>query len=204
MPTGYTAPVQDGKVTEFRDFAMLCARAFGALIEMRDDSIDAPIPDEFQPSDYYAKNVAKAQHEIDRLLAMADADKSVAAQKAFEDAAASWDAYEARKAQSVARYEAMLAQVKSWSPPTADHAGLKDFMTKQLSESIEFDGSPSHTPRPTLQQTDVWFSEALKDAKDDLDRATKGHADEIKRVSNRNQWLRDLRGSLASERGGGE
>lgn len=37
MPTGYTASVQEGKVTEFRDFAMECARAFGALVMMRDE-----------------------------------------------------------------------------------------------------------------------------------------------------------------------
>jgi len=45
MPTGYTYPVQDGKITELRDFALLCTRGFGALIMMRDEPMDAPIPE---------------------------------------------------------------------------------------------------------------------------------------------------------------
>jgi len=37
MPTGYTADLNDGKQVTFQEFTMKCARAFGALIEMRDD-----------------------------------------------------------------------------------------------------------------------------------------------------------------------
>ena len=35
MPTGYTAAVCSGEITEIKDFALSCARAFGALITMR-------------------------------------------------------------------------------------------------------------------------------------------------------------------------
>ena len=44
MPTGYTYDLYDGKDIEFPDFVMKCARAFGALIEIRDDPMDAAIP----------------------------------------------------------------------------------------------------------------------------------------------------------------
>jgi len=60
MPTGYTYPVVEGKITEFSDFALSCARAFGALITMRDDPHDTPIPETFEPSDYNAKKLAEA------------------------------------------------------------------------------------------------------------------------------------------------
>ena len=46
MPTGYTADIQDGKITTLREYALSCARAFGALIMMRDDPHDAPIADD--------------------------------------------------------------------------------------------------------------------------------------------------------------
>lgn len=63
MPTGYTAAVCDGKITEFPAFALQCARAFGALITMRDDAMNAPIPEEIKPdTSYYDKNISEAEH----------------------------------------------------------------------------------------------------------------------------------------------
>ncbi len=59
MPTGYTAAVQNGTVTRFADFAMNCARAFGALVELRDE-MDAPIPDTFKPSTHHSESLKKA------------------------------------------------------------------------------------------------------------------------------------------------
>jgi hypothetical protein len=40
MPTGYTAGVADGTITEFREYALLCARAFGACIMLRDEPVE--------------------------------------------------------------------------------------------------------------------------------------------------------------------
>ena len=53
MPTGYTYPVADGTITEFSKFALNCSRAFGVLMHMRDEPIDAPIPDKIEPTSYY-------------------------------------------------------------------------------------------------------------------------------------------------------
>jgi hypothetical protein len=43
MPTGYTCDVQNGKVTELKDYLLDCSRGFGALIHMRDERMDTPI-----------------------------------------------------------------------------------------------------------------------------------------------------------------
>lgn len=40
MPTGYTAGILDNKITTFSEFALLCSRAFGATIHMREDDLD--------------------------------------------------------------------------------------------------------------------------------------------------------------------
>ena len=65
MPTGYTAAVKDG--ITFEQFAWSCARAFGALIDMRDSPTGAPIPQRFEPSQYNAVEAEKASAEIERL-----------------------------------------------------------------------------------------------------------------------------------------
>ena len=40
MPTGFTAGILDGKINSFREFALVCVRAFGAAAHMRDDGLN--------------------------------------------------------------------------------------------------------------------------------------------------------------------
>ena len=68
MPSGYTAAIKDG--ITFSDFAMNCARAFGALISMRDEPLDAPIPERVEPTDYHAEKIKKAEERLSALIAM--------------------------------------------------------------------------------------------------------------------------------------
>ena len=65
MPTGYTAGVQDGTVTDFSEFALQCARNFGALVTMRDDPWSTPIPERFEASEYARTAVVEAQQKLD-------------------------------------------------------------------------------------------------------------------------------------------
>lgn len=50
MPTGCTAKLHEDDQS-FRDFALTCARAFGATIAMREEPLDAP------PSERLRKNL---------------------------------------------------------------------------------------------------------------------------------------------------
>lgn len=43
MPSGYTSDIYHGKDVTFKEFALKCARNFGALMHMRDESLDTPI-----------------------------------------------------------------------------------------------------------------------------------------------------------------
>ncbi len=74
MPTGYTAILME-KGQTFQEFIMGCARAFGALIEMRDSPNDAPIPDKFEPSDYHAKRIIELREKLAKFKLMTDAEK---------------------------------------------------------------------------------------------------------------------------------
>ena len=42
MPTGYTAYIEDGDITTGKDFLMLCSRAFGVAIDVRDEPLSVP------------------------------------------------------------------------------------------------------------------------------------------------------------------
>ena len=46
------------------------------------------------------------------------------------------DTYLADQKAAAVRLNDMLTQVRAWTPPTTDHAGLKDFMIQQLTVSM--------------------------------------------------------------------
>lgn len=69
MPTAYTSFVADNENFTFPEFAMLCAREFGALASMRDEPLDAPVPERFEPDDFYRKQYEAAKAEYDDFIA---------------------------------------------------------------------------------------------------------------------------------------
>ena len=74
MPTGYTAKLME-KGKSFDEFVLFCARAFGACIDMRDEDMNAPIPEQFQPSAYYQKSVDENSAELTRLESMTNEER---------------------------------------------------------------------------------------------------------------------------------
>lgn len=198
MPTGYTAGVADGTITDFPAFAMRCARNFGALILMRDEPSDAPVPDEFKPSDYYENRVAETNAEIKKLSDASDDEIAALADAANQQAAAYHAERRTRNDQQKQRYETMLAEVEKWQPPSPDHEGMKSFMVQQLKDSIEWDCSAeSDDPAPAPVTPEAWRASRLKELGSTLAYAVQHQREEIERTENRNRWLRQLRESLA-------
>jgi len=197
MPTGYTADVADGKVTDFRTFALTCARAFGATVMQRDDPL-SEMPKHREMPDFYGEWLAKSEAEQARLGAMTldEAEIEMAAER---DAAIAYrDEYLARKAAERARYESMLAEVEAWEPPTFDHAELKSFMAKQLRESIDFDCGGSYEPAvPDIRSAQAWLADKRAKAAADVARNLKSIAEEQERCDSANAWIDALYASLA-------
>lgn len=179
---------------------MRCARAFGALIEMRDDPMDAPIPDEFKPSDYhvkaldYAKSRQAAVAEMTLEQAAADLDeanrKSLASRQ------------ESRQRSSAQRqaYERMIGMVESYQPPSPDHVKYKQFMLDQLRESLKFDCHDEAFLTECYKTFDVTPAEWLAKIKEQADRDVEYHtqhlAEDIERANSRTLWVKQLRESL--------
>ncbi len=195
MPTGYTHAVQTGKVTEFPEFAMECARAFGALVMLRDDS-GADIPEVFEPSSYHADAVITATERITELRSMTMEDIQSMWQDERDKAIQHRREYAENKAAEKDRYEAMLEKVDAWTPPTEEHVGLHNFMVKQLTESIDFDCGGDYLPA-LLPGRDEWWEGQIKKAEKDIDYHEREYEKEVERTDGRNNWLRDLRESLA-------
>ena len=196
MPTGYTADVGDGKVTEFRDFALRCARGMGALIMMRDDPMDAPIPDEFKPSMHCLEVAEETDAEI-RELEDADSESLAAMAEAdFTESFVQWTQRRLNRKQQQQRYETMLGKVYSYQPPSPEHEGFKDFMREQLAESIRFDCSGQFDDRPQRLSAKEWKEKKLQELRQRRESSHKMHLEEVERTASRNLWIKQLRESL--------
>jgi len=195
MPTGYTADIKDG--ISFEQFVMNCARAFGALMDMRDLPASAPIPERFEPSSYHMDKLADARRQLAHYEGMS-------AEDVLEVSAAEYQEEEQHRKQRLQEnkktlegYLGMLDQVRLWVVPTEEHAGLKEFMIKQLEESIRWDDSTEYlsTPTPKILGTE-WLEGKKSKALSDIAYHKKHYEAEVKRTEQRNAWISALRASL--------
>lgn len=82
MPTIYTSDIRDG--ISFKTFALNCARAFGACVEIRDEPGGGEkIPEAFKASDYHLK---KAIEDCNKLLVL----NNMTPAEAEREALAAW------------------------------------------------------------------------------------------------------------------
>lgn len=196
MPTGYTAAIKDG--ITFDQYALSCARAFGALINMRDEPASAEIPERFEPSPYHMDTLEQIQARMNEVEAMTPEQCSAVEESEHKEATArTLKAIEAAK-QLRGKYSAMLDQVDQWQPPTDDHAELKRFMRDQITESMKFDCDTSFYKRsmPRRITPEQWKADRIKAMRRDYAYHEKAYIEEVDRIEKRNKWLAALRESL--------
>lgn len=193
MATGYTWAVVKGSVS-FPVFARLCARAFGPLVTLRDEPLDAPLPDVIEPRTAgFDARIAELTADLARVEAMS-ADECAAAQERERETAAREAArYRERQELGNAHVAAMREQVEKWTPPTPEHDGLKSFMLQQLDVSV----APLYefTPPPDLPPEE-WRDARKAVIMDSLSRTRRQRVDEVDRAAGATRWLRALRAAL--------
>lgn len=189
MPTGYTTDLPE----TFREYALRCARAFGALVDLREEPLDAPIPEAFAPSDHHSKALAKARESLRVAQAWTPAEAEAAAQRAYQGERRRHEKERQRCEALAARYAEMLAQVKAWKPPTPDHQELKTFMREQL--EISKSDCTVYPLDPPLSGV-KFRAEKIRQAQDDIVYHLAEHREEITRATARTAWIAALRNSL--------
>ena len=197
MPTGYTAGVMDGTITEFKDYAFQCARAFGALVMQRDDPLTPNIP-VLKVDDYYSAAVREAEEEVKQISSMT----SKQIETEFLKSKARDIKYHTKgikdQEKTRERYLKMLEEAKKFVAPTDEHVSYRDFLISQLEESLNWD-CRSNYHQEQLAKTKrkksakSWHREGLAEAKYRLKYAKKSLKEEIERVKSRNDWLSQLK-----------
>ena len=172
----------------------------GACIALRDDPLNADLPDNVGFSDYHTGRIAESNAEFLRLKEMDDAAKMefgkasiTATRNSLEDGL-----IKARSTRN--RLTSMMAEVIAWKPPTPDHEGLKKFMVEQLQTTIDFDGDGSYyeheIQRISLKRPMQVWQEALENAKNDVAYHKEEARKDVERNAARNEWVKQLKESV--------
>jgi hypothetical protein len=191
MPTGYTDKIYNKKEVDFRSYALRCARAFGANILMRDDSIEAEIKD-YEVSNYHIEKLNDNLEELEDILKwdqerIDEYNRKIYIKKIEDYNESLLDRLELKH-----RYEMVLIEVYDWVPPTKDHIGLKQFMIEQLKGSIEFD-CEYKIDKPIMED---YYNKKIKDLNWKISYHRDEHDKVTERVRQRNEWNRALKASL--------
>jgi len=195
MATGYTNAIEKG--ISFEDFTMRCARAFGALITMRDEPMNIEIPENFEPSTYHSKQLEKSKEKLVELQNMDYTDMCDLANKEYEKAIENEIKWTQDRNELRIKYNDMLAQVKNWQPPTSDHKDLKRFMIEQINQSIDFDCRMSKSNIKRLTG-DEWLEQNVNSTIRSIKYHSEGHIKEVDTMKKRSKWVKDLRESLSN------
>jgi hypothetical protein len=199
MPTGYTAGVENGTVTDVKDYIIQCARAFGATIMMRDEPLSTPIPEKFEPSSYYVESLQRAEIRLAELKQMSDAEIEEEIESEYIKTVEQNKQSRERIQQENNRYQSMMKKVKEWAIPTNEHQILKDFCINQLEISrtwYDSDLEKHYPTTPTKKSKGDWLSERIERCQRDIEYQKTEMQKEEERVNSRNVWIKQLRESL--------
>ena len=198
MSTGYTCVIEEG--ASFEEFVLRCARRFGALVHMRDDPLNEPIPDEVPRSNFYEQALAKAEKNLSRLKSMTVEEANQKALEDHKEVVKSCKQRVKEKRDLYEKYRDMLIKVEAWNPPTKDHVELKKFMVQQILDSIDFDCNETivynncpKNPMTGQEWLDFWIKETEKDIK----YYKKEREKDLERARKKTEWIQNLKKSLA-------
>lgn len=202
MPTGYTSYIKDGKITSGKEFLKLCTRAFGITIDLKDESLDVPTPNHFEPHPYYEKAYKDS-------LVSREKAYSMTLEEVKEDIISKYNDNKGRAEKILEEYKdedkkylKVREEVEKWTPPTPEHENLKKFCLEQIDVSLntalyEWCEKDINKELDTSDDTLKKYIDILRDNADEkLNRAYKKYQAELKRVEEKNLWMKQFLDSL--------
>lgn len=174
MPTGYTCFIEDGKITTGKEFLLLCSRAFGVAIDIKDKPLTIPTPIKFEPSKYTWESLERAYFQLEKISEMTLEEIKNDLIKSHESTIETGVLLlESMKSQNK-KYEKVKKEVESWIPPTEEHVGIKKFALDQIAKSTWSDDDVKECEKRTKEvlnisdkdvelHRDFLVSNALKD-----------------------------------------
>jgi hypothetical protein len=204
MPTGYTAGIIDGSIKDFKEYAILCTRAFGATIHMRDESLSTKIETR-KPSNYHLDVIAGLEKEMEKNEKLSDEDLIAELKKSEEEDIERYESYIEKAKRTREKLLVFKSEAQNWNPPTDEHVRYKEFMLEQLQSTIEGDGDSRYYEKVLAECKKTLlagFDPKLErerrrlNYKESLEYHLKSYREELERCDSSNQWLEEIYRSL--------
>lgn len=196
MATGYTYKIKDG--ISFEEFALDCAKAFGACIELR-DTPNAEIPEKFEIDNYHLEQLGKTETKLHEFKSLTDEEVSKIIESEYDERFSMLKKNIKDSRDLERKYQTMLSKVVAYTPPSDNHVEFKKFMENQIRESIKHDCSDYYEEelkKLTKPSIEEWKSER----KESLEWSIEYHTTHWKKakevVDGKNLWISQLRDSL--------
>ena len=138
MATGYTIEVLNGNAKTLEDFAKVCLMGFGATSHMKEEPISTP----YRVMEVDANNKKEERKLKKRLKEF----KLISDEQIYEDErnalTKSREHFADKKVKAKEarlKVEKLLREAQLWTPPSKKHKVMKDFMIKELKNTLDFD-----------------------------------------------------------------
>ena len=197
MPTGYTHDIENGQT--FEDYALRCARAFGACTLQRDESANER-PKLREESSLYEEKLPEALAEYGYLMSLNNKQQEEYGTEERDKEIVSIQASLEKKRDLESKYRDMLNKVELWVPPTNNHVSLKGFMIKQITDSIEFDCNTTYyieeLQKAITKKPADFYADAVKKTEWNCNYYQEELEKDQQRTEEANAWIMDLYKSL--------
>lgn len=203
MPIGYTAYIENGEITTGKEFLKLCTRAFGVAISQREESLSNPTHTKFEPNSYYEKRYNEAVDKLKVAKDMTFNETLSQMIKCHSKRVSDYKRFVEKETEMNKKYQKVRDEVEQWIPPTKEHNGIKKFaleqidmsMTKQkyIDEYIELSNQVLDDSKEAVEKYRI---EYIADCQRDVDRAYEAYQEELKRVADKNEFMKKFLESL--------
>lgn len=197
MPTGYTCYIEDGDIKTGKDFLMLCTRAFGIALDVRDEPLSVPTPTKFYPSQYSTERLNRAKKNVEYWENITlDEAREIYIQRHREKVESSKRILQ-RYLDINEKYDKVRREVESWNPPTEEHEGIKKFALEQIDMCINTPEMISRLRKDidsTISTDDDTIKEFIGDNKrfaaEEYQRALKACEEDVQQAHSKTEFMK--------------
>lgn len=203
MPTGYTAFIEDGEITAGKDFLLLCSRAFGVAVDIKEEPLTVPTPMKFEVDGYYEKSLRRSLEELEKVKNMNEDEISKRMIKERDESKKYYLDLIDKEISLNKKYQKVRKEVEDWIPPTDKHNGIKKFALEQIDMCI--------CPEKDLKKYDFlahreliidehsvkeYHEYLIESCKRTVERNRESYEEAVKRAANKTKFMEDFVKSL--------
>lgn len=179
-------------LTRLEDFALLCARQFGACISLRDEDGTKPAPESIEPDPYHEQQLKKAISRLREHESMTEEQARTVWRVTMAQRATAAQQNDASDDAQRAQVQPMLEKARAWDPPET-YLELKKFMIEHLEWCMPL---PRSSRLDTREPFVEWYAKMREHLARDVAYHEKSWEEEQQRAKERTAWLRGLRDAL--------